>query len=216
MDNLLKKCSKCKELKSIDDFTKAKRGLYKRKAYCKQCSKLYMDLWRENNKEKIVNYSKQYWNTFKKDITERKKEYKKQYDKENASRIREIKRKSLSKRMKENPSIKFQRRISTAVYQCLIGNKNRKHVFDILGYSLTDLQKHIEKQFTTGMTWENYGKWHVDHIIPKSAFNFISPDDIDFKKCWALNNLQPMWALDNIKKKDKIVKSFQPSLPMSI
>ena len=49
-------------------------------------------------------------------------------------------------------------------------------------------------------------------IIPKSAFNFETAEDADFKKCWALENLQPLWAKDNLRKSNKIHKPFQPSL----
>lgn len=57
-----------------------------------------------------------------------------------------------------------------------------------------------------------YRGWHIDHKIPKSAFNFETPEDIDFKRCWALKNLQPLWAAENIKKHDRVDKPFQPSL----
>lgn len=67
-----------------------------------------------------------------------------------------------------------------------------------LGYAMADLAVHLEKQFQPGMTWANYGKWHVDHIKPCAAFDLTVPEQ--FAACWALNNLQPMWARDNIKK----------------
>jgi 5-methylcytosine-specific restriction endonuclease McrA len=62
------------------------------------------------------------------------------------------------------------------------------------------------------MSWDNCNEWHIDHIIPKAAFNYEKPEDIDFKKCWALKNLQPLWAKENHEKKDKLLKPFQPSL----
>lgn len=73
---------------------------------------------------------------------------------------------------------------------------------------------HLERQFLPGMTWENHGRfgWHIDHIIPLSAFNFETPDHIDFKRAWALSNLQPLWWQDNLKKRAKIEGAFQPSL----
>jgi hypothetical protein len=71
---------------------------------------------------------------------------------------------------------------------------------EILGYKLIDLKKHLDNQFTEGMTWDNYGEWHVDHIKPKSWFNYKSIKDKEFKECWGLNNLQPLWAKDNISK----------------
>jgi guanylate kinase len=71
---------------------------------------------------------------------------------------------------------------------------------DSLGYSIDDLKSHLESQFTEGMSWDNYGEWHIDHIRPESWFNYSSIEDGDFKKCWSLDNLQPMWADENLKK----------------
>jgi hypothetical protein len=63
------------------------------------------------------------------------------------------------------------------------------------------------------MSWENHGTvWHIDHIIPKSVFNYTDAEHIDFKRCWALKNLQPLWAGENMSKGDSLVKPFQPSL----
>lgn len=70
-------------------------------------------------------------------------------------------------------------------------------------YSLEELMAHLERQFLPGMTWENKGDWHIDHIIPRSSFAYSTPDDPEFKKCWALSNLQPLWAIDNIRKNAK-------------
>ena len=71
---------------------------------------------------------------------------------------------------------------------------------NLVGYSLDDLCKHLEEDFREGMTWKNYGEWHIDHVIPLSKFRFESFEDADFKKAWALNNLQPLWADENMKK----------------
>jgi uncharacterized Zn finger protein (UPF0148 family) len=72
--------------------------------------------------------------------------------------------------------------------------------FDILGYTPKELVAHLESQFTDGMSWENMDEWHIDHIRPVVSFNFDSMDHPEFKECWALENLQPMWATDNIRK----------------
>jgi hypothetical protein len=86
----------------------------------------------------------------------------------------------------------------------------------MVGYGLKELMVHIEKQFVDGMSWDNYGqgigKWHVDHIIPQSIFGYVNSNDLDFKCCWALSNLRPMWWDENISKGGKIIKPFQPSL----
>jgi hypothetical protein len=81
-----------------------------------------------------------------------------------------------------------------------------------VNYTLKDLKKYLEKSFLPGMSWENYGQWHVDHRVPLSVFNFEKPEDNDFKRCWALSNLQPLWSIENIKKNNKLDKHFQPSL----
>lgn len=81
----------------------------------------------------------------------------------------------------------------------------------IVGYTIFDLKSHLEKQFSQGMTWDNYGKfgWHIDHIMPVSSFNFKTIHDIEFKECWALSNLRPLWAIDNLKKNNKIT-TYKP------
>lgn len=83
---------------------------------------------------------------------------------------------------------------------------------EIVGYSIDELKANIEKKLRPGMTWDNYGEWHIDHKIPVSAFNYTSVHDIDFRKCWSLKNLQPMWASDNQSKNCRLEKPFQPSL----
>jgi len=94
------------------------------------------------------------------------------------------------------------------------GDKKERGWESLVGYSIRDLMKHLEKQFTAGMSWANYGEWHIDHIIPVSKFNFTSTDDFDFKRCWALSNLQPLWASENVRKHAKYSKPFQPSLKL--
>ena len=82
-------------------------------------------------------------------------------------------------------------------------NYSRGHWQKYVGYTVQELVKHIESKFEDWMSWDNYGKWHIDHIKPKSLFNYTSFFDEDFKKCWALSNLQPLEAIENIKKRNK-------------
>lgn len=74
--------------------------------------------------------------------------------------------------------------------------------FTLLGYSREELYCHIESFFTeeNGYSWDNMDEWHIDHIRPISSFEFNSTDDPEFKACWALDNLQPLWAPDNLSK----------------
>jgi hypothetical protein len=109
---------------------------------------------------------------------------------------------------------RLDRRMSNYIRMSLNGTKGFRSWESLVGYTLKDLIKHLERRFKIGMTWENYGKWHIDHVIPQSAFHYTTPDDIDFKRCWSLSNLQPLWANENVAKSDKILKPFQPSLKL--
>jgi len=86
----------------------------------------------------------------------------------------------------------------------LNGIKESKSWENLVNYKLEDLKNHLEKHFKSGMSWENYGEWHIDHIIPISNFIIDSVESEEFKKCWSLNNLQPLWADENIKKSNKM------------
>ena len=94
--------------------------------------------------------------------------------------------------------------MSSNTYHAIKGNKGGRHWEDIVGYTLSDLKEHLESLFTDGMTWENQGAWHIDHLKPVSSFTFTNPKDEDFKLCFALSNLQPLWAKDNLEKSNKI------------
>lgn len=97
------------------------------------------------------------------------------------------------------------------------GEKAGRHWEELVNFTIDQLKAHLEKRFKSGMTWENYGTyWHIDHKNPIAAFNFERPDDIDFRLCWSLKNLQPLEALKNKSKGAKIDKPFQPSLAMVV
>ncbi len=89
---------------------------------------------------------------------------------------------------------KLHNAIHCGVYAQLKGIKNCRKAFDLVGYTPEDLKNHLERQFKNGMTWDNYGEWHVDHIIPMKVFNIKSAEDIDFKRCWVLKNLRSKWT----------------------
>jgi len=83
-------------------------------------------------------------------------------------------------------------------------------ILKALGYSVDELIKHLESNFKPGMTWANYGEWQIDHVKPESWFDYQSTDDDDFKKCWSLENLQPMWAWQNLDKSNKYEGEYRP------
>ena len=88
-------------------------------------------------------------------------------------------------------------------------SKKGKSTFTFLLYTVEELKQHLEKQFEPWMNWDNWGngegKWNIDHKIPDSSFNYKNVDDEGFQKCWALENLQPMDAIENMKKGNKII-----------
>lgn len=102
------------------------------------------------------------------------------------------------KRLKKSLASSIRHRLKNRNLDTVKGSK-----FKLLSFTPNELFAHIENLFQTGMTWENYGEWHIDHRKPDSWFSYLSPDDKGFKESWALENLQPKWALDNIKKGDK-------------
>jgi hypothetical protein len=108
--------------------------------------------------------------------------------------------------------------MEVSIHETLNGTKNGKSWQQLVGYTIGDLKKHIENNFTAGMSWDefNKGNIHIDHIIPLSAFCYNSPQDRDFRKAWSLDNLQPLWKIDNIRKSNHVDKPFQPSLPLGI
>jgi hypothetical protein len=109
--------------------------------------------------------------------------------------------------LRKDPLKVLHQRMSNAVRNALRhkGSKKVRPVFDLLDYTKDELETRFESQFTeeNGYSWDNMSEWHIDHIRPVASFNFDSTEHPDFKKCWALNNLQPLWAEDNIRKGNK-------------
>lgn len=105
-------------------------------------------------------------------------------------------------KIKTDAKFRLHRNFATQVNRCLKLRINNKHFEQIVGYKINDLINHLTSLFRDGMTMNNYGRggWVIDHIVPVSNFNFISYYDAEFKKCWALSNLQPLWDIENQEK----------------
>ena len=93
-------------------------------------------------------------------------------------------------------------RIRTLLKNQLTANGGRKAAKTemLLGCSLAKAQAHLEAQFLPGMSWENHGEWHIDHIRPCASFDLTDPEQQ--KQCCHYTNLQPLWAADNLAKSD--------------
>jgi hypothetical protein len=157
---------------------------------------------RYESKPEIKVKRSEYHKEWSKENKEHRKEYYRQWNKDNREHVNEYKRNYERERRASDPKYRLASRTRTAVYTCLKEANVSKYrsTFDTLGYTLEELMKHLENQFVDGMSWDNYGEWHVDHIRPMSSFEFESVDDPEFKVCWSLDNLQPLWGPDNLSK----------------
>jgi len=161
--------------------------------------------WKIENFGKVKKTSAIYYQKNK----ERHKKWMKEYYKNNKDKYRESARKYYNT-PKGRTSLNISRRIAFT----LKGKKGGRHWEDIVGYSVEQLIFRLKKTMPKGYTWDDYlnGELHIDHKIPIAVFNYETPDDLDFKKCWALKNLQLLPAGKNLSKGAKIDRPFQPSL----
>jgi len=155
----------------------------------------------QKNKEKRLKY----FSDWQKENRDYLNGYHKEWRDKNIDRHRKNKRTYEKTRKANDPIYKLINNFRTAIYQVLKENNVQKngHYFDILKYTPEELINHLEKQFKDGMTWDNYGDWHVDHITPISVHNIVEIGDEEFMKCWSLENLQPLWGDENIRKSNK-------------
>jgi hypothetical protein len=164
--------------------------------------------WRAKNPDA---WKKRYWKDHEKTLAKAAVRRDK-----NRERYRRYAREYIG-RYRETPKGKLESSIRSGVWKGIIhGSKAGRKTFELLGYTVERLKGHLEMQFQPGMSWENCGRngWHIDHKIPLSVHNYNTPDDPDFKRAWALKNLQPMWEPENISKGAKLEAEFQPSLAM--
>lgn len=209
--NTTKICSKCQQEKGLDLFPKRRKTKDGRDYRCKQC---VFDCYRAHFKARSAQ-KKAYWQKNKTHLNlkqreytaahrEEKKLYDLQYRLENKDAIRKLKR-DWERAHKDDPINKIKKNMRRRLHHVLNGNLKAQKTFDLVGCDATALKTHLEKQFTEGMTWKNYGlgstKWHIDHIRPCASFDLSKPSEQ--KKCFSFENLQPLWQVDNLKKADK-------------
>lgn len=221
----MKICYKCGDEKELFLFVK-------NKGICKSCKKISNSLYYIKNKQVISNYDKIRYENNREIILEKQKEYyqnnkkerirynkiyyqnnkelRLQYDKNYRinNKIAILEKNKLYKRQKRatDPLFKLRNNFSRMINYALNGKKLNYSIMNYLPYSIQELKNHLENQFDNKMSWDNYGSyWHVDHIIPQSKLIYLSMSDENFKLCWALSNLQPLEAIENIKKSNRII-----------
>jgi len=102
-----------------------------------------------------------------------------------------------ARRRAANPSERVRNAVGARLWAVLKGRSDGA-LFSRLGYTPGELVAHLEARFEPGMSWDNYGRWHIDHRRPCASFDLTSSEQFD--KCWSLENLQPLWARDNLVK----------------
>jgi hypothetical protein len=103
-----------------------------------------------------------------------------------------------TKRLRNNGSFKAGRKVRDCIRAAMKRGTGIARAENYLGCTIDEYRKHLESQFTEGMTWENYGEWHVDHIKPSSSFDLTIQEEV--LKCFHFTNTQPLWAEDNRNK----------------
>lgn len=204
-----KVCSKCKEEKNIDDFGKDSTRPKGISYLCKICLIDKSNKYREKNREKVLQSNKDYKVKNKESIKQKRKirdkinnvklsEYRKKYSQQNKDKINDWYKFEYQK----NILYRIGKMVRSRIYNYVNKNNNKTYkTFDIVGCSPEFVKEHLEKQFIEGMTWENQGKWHIDHIIQLSS---AKTEEEVYKLCH-YTNLQPLWAEDNLKKGSKII-----------
>lgn len=189
----MKECKRCKCSKSYDMFNKRsdqKDGL---DYYCKTCVSEINKINREKNRDVLAQKKKEHYEKNR----EHYAKYKSDWKRRNRERINENERKYRI----ENPISAFVCSFRGRLRKVLHYKKDgRPRSIDFIGCSTDMLRSHIESMFKDGMNWNNYGEWHIDHIIPLDCAN-------DMDEVYTLchySNLQPLWWYDNLKKSSKM------------
>jgi hypothetical protein len=145
-----------------------------------------------NSSENRRAYIKEY---VKVNVVKRRKALEKYKPKDNLNR---------KKKYKENLQFKLKVNLRNRVNKLISGKLKKFSAVKDLGCTVEFFINYLESKFLPGMTWENHGKngWHIDHIKPLSLYNL--ENEKEFKEACNYKNLQPLWAIDNIKKSNRI------------
>lgn len=194
-------CIRCdtKNPRTPEFFTRLSTAPDGLKAHCRECNAKMQREWRAADPEKWRRYHNEWRNA----NIERARENERNWSASNPDKVAEKRRRARAAMPVQQ---RFSQSVSSRVRYALRarGGKKEGSWRRRFGYSPNELVAHIERQFTKGMTWENYGTfWHLDHIVPVKSFNFTSYDDPEFKAVWALTNLRPLEKSKNLQKQAK-------------
>ena len=222
LDGLRGQCKTCMKQWRLNNSERLKEYDKKYREKNKENIKQQMIQWILNNKEHIKEYKKTYNKIYKEKNKEHIKEYKKTHNKiyneknkeklrlkakeyriKNKDKINKYKKEWMRNKMKTDYLFKLKHSTRTLISLCLRNNGYSKtsKTFKILGCTPIEFKEYLEKQFTDGMSWDNQGKWHLDHIYPVS----LAKDEEELIRLNHYTNFQPLWAIDNIRKSNKVL-----------
>jgi len=184
----LKRCTNCARILHFDQFYSAKLGLGGLRAKCKPCLTEQSLDWARRNPDRVSAIR----------TTDRARQNNRARKQRNRAATLEAQRRANAKR-RARPAERIRDRISCQIRRALGGTKGGSFV-NFVDWTVTELRTHLERQFTRGMSWENMGEWHIDHIVPLSSFTITGPDDPELRRAWALPNLRPLWGRENESK----------------
>ena len=204
-----RQCTRCGVKHLLDQFQKKKNGEFRK--LCNDCGDYYREYRRKHN-AKITAREKQYRHDNAQSIAAYKKEHyannrtqiraeQKEYRDANRELINQQKREFHRRQFDTNPEYRIANNLRKRMYKVIKFGHKSAHTMELLGCTIEEFSAHIEKQFTEGMNWQNYGKgWHLDHIRPCASFNLLNAEDQ--RICFHWSNYQPLWALENMSKND--------------
>jgi len=148
-------------------------------------------------KEQLLKWKRKHYLDNLAYYTEKNKKYKQQN--------KEIRNKKLSIRLKNDAEYRLRCNLKARIISALKGKGKSARTMELIGCNLSQLKEHLASKFKKGMTFENhnYKGWHIDHKIPCAAFDLRCP--VQQLACFNYNNLQPLWASDNMSKGAKIL-----------
>ncbi len=191
----LKQCPRCPVPKSLREFSNNSAQTDDLQVYCKEHRKED----RIQNKQKNKKYDKEYHDNNKEKTAKQQKEYRD--IPENKQRILKKNKEYIIARLKTDKAFQISHCLRSRIYSALKGNTKSLSTMFLIGCDVDYLMYHLQSQFTKGMSWDNYGDWHIDHIKPCAKFDLGNPKQQEL--CFNFTNLQPLWAEDNLKKSDK-------------
>lgn len=157
-------------------------------------SRAYKAQWRQENQEKCAEKDRRWQRANPEKCAVKNRRWKQANLEKNA----EINRRWRKIKYASDPRFRLLLICRTRIQHALHGRSRAQKTIDLLGCTIDQLRSWLAQKFQAGMSWDNYGVWHIDHILPCASFDLTDPKQQ--QQCFHYTNLQPLWAKDNLKK----------------